>query len=127
VTHSGAFGNSPSGLLESSIGTSGWPGFPVAVKFGIKFLSGTMSYMNQATNPRPIGSRESEIEFLARKTGTPVDTVKEIYRIERDKLARSARIQTFVPLLAHQRVKTLLQVEPRRRRRTSLVAQGNNS
>ena len=67
--------------------------------------------MNQATNPRPIGSRESEIEFLARKTGTPVDTVKEIYRIERDKLERSARIQTFVSLLAHQRVKALLHVE----------------
>jgi Protein of unknown function (DUF3562) len=64
--------------------------------------------MNQTTNLRPAAARESEIEFLARKTGTPVDTVKEIYRIERDKLERSARIQTFVSLLAHQRVKTLL-------------------
>jgi hypothetical protein len=67
--------------------------------------------MNQATNPRPTVARESEIESLARKTGTPVDTVKEIYRIERDKLERSARIQTFVSLLAHQRVKALLQIK----------------
>jgi Protein of unknown function (DUF3562) len=66
--------------------------------------------MNQAANLRPIVARESEIESLARKTGTPVDTVKEIYRIERDKLERSARIQTFVSLLAHQRVKALLQI-----------------
>jgi hypothetical protein len=65
--------------------------------------------MNQATHPRPTIARESEIESLARKTGTPVDTVEEIYRIERGKLERSARIQTFVSLLAHQRVKTLLQ------------------
>ncbi len=71
--------------------------------------------MNQASNARPTGSRESEIEFLARETGTPVDTVKEIYRVERDKVERSARIQTFVSLLAHQRVKTLLHVEHRRR------------
>jgi Protein of unknown function (DUF3562) len=82
--------------------------------------------MNKATNPRSTVSRESEIEFLARKTGTPVDTVKEIYRIERDKLERSARIQTFVPLLAHQRVKALLQVEPHRRHGTRLVGQANN-
>lgn len=64
--------------------------------------------MNQTSNPRSTVARESEIEFLAHKTGTPVDTVKEIYRIERDRLERSARIKTFVSLLAHQRVKALL-------------------
>jgi hypothetical protein len=54
---------------------------------------------------------DSEIESLARETGTPVDTVQEIYRVERDKLERSARIKTFVSVLAHRRVKALLQVE----------------
>jgi hypothetical protein len=83
--------------------------------------------MNQTSNPRPIVLRESEIEFLARETGTPVNTVKEIYRIERDKLQRSARIQTFVSLLAHQRVKTLLHVERRRRHGARLVGQAENS
>ncbi len=49
--------------------------------------------------------------MLARDTDTPVDVVQEIYRIERDKLERTARIKTFVSVLAHRRVKALLQVE----------------
>ena len=64
---------------------------------------------------------------MAHETGTPVDRVKEIYRIEREKLERSARIQTFVSLLAHQRVKALLHVERRRRQGTSLIGRVNNS
>lgn len=54
---------------------------------------------------------DTEIELLARKTGTPVDAVQEIYRIEREKLERSARIKTFVSVLAHRRVRAFLQVE----------------
>lgn len=65
----------------------------------------------QTPNPRPALARESEIELLARETGTPVDTVQEIYRVERDKLDRSARIKTFVSVLAHRRVKALLHKE----------------
>jgi hypothetical protein len=64
--------------------------------------------MNQTSDPRPTVAKESEIEFLARETGTPVDMVQEIYRVELDKLDQSARIKTFVSLLAHQRVKALL-------------------
>ena len=60
---------------------------------------------------RPAVARESEIELLARETDTPVDTVQEIYRIEHDKLERSARIKTFISVLVHRRVKALLQVE----------------
>jgi len=56
-------------------------------------------------------ARESEIELLARDTDTPVDVVQEIYRVERDKLERTARIKTFVSVLAHRRVKALLRVE----------------
>jgi Protein of unknown function (DUF3562) len=63
---------------------------------------------DQALNSRLAVTRESEIELLARETGTPVDTVQEIYRVERDRLERSARIKTFVSVLAHQRVKALL-------------------
>ena len=48
-------------------------------------------------------AKESEIELLARETGAPVDTVREIYRVERDKLDRSARIKSFVPVLARRR------------------------
>jgi hypothetical protein len=66
---------------------------------------------DQTSSPPSTVTRESEIELLARKTGTPVDTVQEIYRVELDKLERSARIKTFVSVLAHQRVKALLHVE----------------
>jgi hypothetical protein len=70
---------------------------------------------DQTLNSRSTVERESEIELLARETGNPVDTVQEIYRVERDKLERSARIKTFVSVLAHRRVKALLQVERGRR------------
>jgi hypothetical protein len=67
--------------------------------------------MNDQTNPASTGVREPEFEMLARETDTPLDTVREIYRVERDKLERSARIKTYIPVLAHRRVKALLQME----------------
>ena len=66
---------------------------------------------DQILDSRSNVERESEIELLARETGTPVDTVQEIYRVERDKLERSSRIKTFVSVLAHRRVKALLHIE----------------
>jgi len=66
---------------------------------------------DQTPNPPWASTPDAEIELLARRTGTPVDAVQEIYRIERDKLERSARIKTFVSVLAHRRVKAVLQVE----------------
>jgi hypothetical protein len=67
--------------------------------------------MNDPTNPPSTGTREPEFEMLARETNTPLDMVREIYRVERDKLERSARIKTYIPVLAHRRVKALLRVE----------------
>jgi hypothetical protein len=66
---------------------------------------------DQTSSLRSTDANESEIELLARETCTPVDTVQEIYRVERDKLERSARIKTYVSVLAHRRVKALLHVE----------------
>jgi hypothetical protein len=66
---------------------------------------------DQVSDPRSSSTRESEIELLARDTDTPVDVVEEIYRVERDKLERTARIKTFVSVLVQRRVKALLQVE----------------
>jgi len=66
---------------------------------------------DQTSDSQSTVASDSEIESLARETGTSVDTVQEIYRVERDKLERSARIKTFVSVLAHRRVKALLQVE----------------
>lgn len=61
---------------------------------------------------------DSDVELLARETDTPVDTVRELYRVEREKLEHSARVKTFVPVLARRRVKEMLLVHrgPRRRR-----------
>ena len=56
----------------------------------------------------PAAASYSEIELLARQTGMSVDTVQEIYQVELDKIESSARIKTFVPVLAHRRVKALL-------------------
>jgi hypothetical protein len=68
--------------------------------------------MNDQTSRFPSAvARESEIELLARETGTPVEMVEEIYRVELDKLERSARIKSYVSVLAHRRVKALLQLE----------------
>lgn len=54
-------------------------------------------------------NQESEIELLARQTHMSVETVHRIYDLERAKLDRAARIKIFVPVLAHRRVKELLQ------------------
>lgn len=66
--------------------------------------------MNEQTSASAV-VRKSEIEVLAQETDTPVETVREIYRAEHDRLERSARIKTFIPVLVHRRVKALLQVE----------------
>jgi Protein of unknown function (DUF3562) len=67
--------------------------------------------MKDWTYPPATVARESEIESLALETDTPLDTVREIYRVERDNLERSARVKTFIPVLTHRRVKARLQVE----------------
>jgi hypothetical protein len=59
-------------------------------------------------------ARESDIQSLALETDTPLDTVREIYRVEHDKLERSARVKTFIPVLAHRRVKDRLQERGKR-------------
>jgi hypothetical protein len=51
---------------------------------------------------------EAEIEMLARETDMPLELVQEIYVSEREKLERTARIKTYVPVLTHRHVKALL-------------------
>jgi hypothetical protein len=53
---------------------------------------------------------EPDVELLARETDTPVEAVRELYRIERERLENSARIKNFIPVLARRRVKELLLV-----------------
>lgn len=66
---------------------------------------------DQTLNPRSSAQRAAEIESLARETGAPVHRVQELYQVEYDKLDRSARIKTFVPVLARRHIRALLQVE----------------
>ena len=51
---------------------------------------------------------EAEIELLASETHTSRELVKIVYRSERAKLERTARIKTFIPVLVHRHVKALL-------------------
>jgi hypothetical protein len=67
------------------------------------------------TNPNDASSQESEIEQLARQADVPVEIVHRIYDLECEKLEKAARIKTYVPVLAHRRVKEqLLQYNERR-------------
>ena len=61
-------------------------------------------------SPHVPSKTDSDVEVLARETDTPVDAVRELYRVEREKLEHSARIKAFVPVLARRRVKELLLV-----------------
>lgn len=49
-----------------------------------------------------------DIEGLAQETDTPVEVVQTIYNHERARLERSARIKTYIPVLAKRHVKSVL-------------------
>jgi Protein of unknown function (DUF3562) len=66
--------------------------------------NGTSATSNQPAN-RPA---DAEIESLARETDMPIELVQRIYVSEREKLERTARIKTYVPVLIHRLVKALL-------------------
>jgi gamma-glutamyl phosphate reductase len=70
------------------------------------------SAMNDRSVNRPA---DAAVESLARETDMPVEVVQAIYTSEREKLERTARITTYVPVLIHRNVKALL-----RERRASL-------
>ena len=57
----------------------------------------------------PVDSElQSITESLARKTNTPVEQVEEVYAAERAALERTARIKTFISVLATERTRTAL-------------------
>jgi hypothetical protein len=51
---------------------------------------------------------DTDIELLAQEACVSRELVAKIYSREHAKLARSAKIQTYVPVLTRRRVKTLL-------------------
>jgi hypothetical protein len=53
-------------------------------------------------------SAAAQIESLARETDMPVELVHQIYTSAREKLERTARIKTYVPVLIRRQVKAIL-------------------
>jgi hypothetical protein len=68
--------------------------------------SRTSAAKNQSLS-RPANA-DADIEKLARETDMPVELVQKIYSSEREKMERTARIKTYVPVLVHRQVKALL-------------------
>ncbi len=66
---------------------------------------------DQGMNVREADGPQGALEVLARETHTPVDVVHEIYDLEYAKLEQTARIKTFVSVLAHRHVKSILQAQ----------------
>jgi hypothetical protein len=85
-------------------------GTPHGIAFEFNGSENETSCTSRVLAPMLRPRRDSDVEVLARETDTPVDAVRELYRIEREKLEHSARITTFVPVLARRRVKELLLV-----------------
>jgi hypothetical protein len=69
---------------------------------------------HQLTRPQDAEFR-SITESLARKTNTPVERVEEVYAAERAALERTARIKTFISVLATGRTRTVLSARTRKR------------
>lgn len=64
-------------------------------------------------DPMAASPANSEIESLAREADMPREIVAKLYNVERAKLERVAKIKTYVPVLAHRRVKALLREQRR--------------
>jgi len=63
--------------------------------------------MSEQVSDRPADA-ETEIDLLACETHMPRELVRIVYSSERAKLERTARIKTYIPVLVHRRVKSLL-------------------
>lgn len=55
-----------------------------------------------------IGEHRSTTEMLARETNTPIETVEEIYSAEVAELEQTARIKTYVGVIATSRTRIIL-------------------
>jgi hypothetical protein len=64
--------------------------------------------MSQDSRSAPQFAEQSATERLAQETNTPLEQVTQIYEIESAELQRTARIKTFVAVLAIHRTRVLL-------------------
>jgi hypothetical protein len=69
--------------------------------------------MPDTSENRPESRRERDtVERLARETNTPLDRVSEIYRAQADEIRRTARIKTYIDVLATQKTRNILNSMP---------------
>lgn len=64
--------------------------------------------MSQDAESAPQVAEQSATERLAKETNTPLEQVTQIYEIESAELERTARIKTYVDVLAIHRTRVLL-------------------
>jgi hypothetical protein len=64
--------------------------------------------MSDPTNAQDLSAVQPIAERLALETNRPIEQVAEIYASESAELERSARIKTFIGVLATRRTKIIL-------------------
>jgi Protein of unknown function (DUF3562) len=52
--------------------------------------------------------RDEPLRLLARETNTPMETISELYKEEVARLAATARVNRFIPVIAARRVRRRL-------------------
>jgi hypothetical protein len=62
----------------------------------------------------PLQANRDVIEDLARRTAAPVELVKDLYDDEVTKLKADATVESYIPVIASQRVKRKLRTRRRR-------------
>ena len=58
-----------------------------------------------------LANHQHAIEMLANETKAPIDHVREIYETEHARLVESARVKTFVTVIAMRLVRNVLHAE----------------
>lgn len=64
--------------------------------------------MKQRKNASESDKHERAIEALAAEAEAPVEEVRSVYESELNKVKQGARVQDFVPTLAHRRARQAL-------------------
>jgi hypothetical protein len=62
----------------------------------------------------PLQANRDVIEDLARRTAAPIELVKDLYDDEVTKLKADATVESYIPVIASQRVKRKLRTRRRR-------------
>jgi len=67
--------------------------------------------INDSMDTQILSQEQWTIELLARETHTAIGTVQEVFLVEYRKLAAHAHIKSFLPLLASNSVRVILDAQ----------------